>query len=281
MTSLGLHVRRSGHPDAPPLVLLHGWAMHHGIFDGLADHLGAAVDLWRIDLPGHGQSRAPVDTSEPLPHWRAALLDAAPPRAIWAGWSLGGRLAAQITLDDPQRVAGLILLASNPQFIRDSHWPHGMDPKHFAAFVNAVHTDYENTLMRFLALQVNGMCNARATLQTLRRRVFEFGRPDERALQQGLHLLEMLRYDERFADMACPTLLLLGERDLLAPPAAGLALLDALTDGSAVTVRGAGHAPFLSHTAAIAEYIKTFVSRVVALPDAAPPLPGAAPSHAV
>ena len=267
MTAFGLHVRRSGHPDAPPLVLLHGWAMHHGIFDGLAGQLGAAVDLWRIDLPGHGQSRAPVNTREPLPHWLAALLDAAPRRAIWAGWSLGGRLAAQVALHDPQRVAGLILLASNPQFIRDSHWPHGMDPKHFAAFVNAVHTHYENTLMRFLALQVNGMRNARATLQTLRRRVFEFGRPGERALQQGLQLLETLRYDERFADMACPTLLLLGERDLLAPPAAGLALSDTLADGAAVTLRGAGHAPFLSHTAVTAEHMKAFVARVAALPS--------------
>ena len=262
ITAQGLHIQRSGRPDALPLVLLPGWAMHHGVFDSLAHRLGDAVDLWRIDLPGHGKSRPLPDASQPLPHWLNALLDAAPARAIWAGWSLGGRLAAQITLDHPQRVAGLVMLASNPQFIRNARWPHGMAPAHFNAFAKTVRTDYEATLMRFLHLQVNGMNNARATLQTLRRRVFEFGRPSEQALQQGLHLLKTLRYDDRFAQIACLTLLLLGERDTLTPPAAGLALLDNLAAGAAVTLPGAGHAPFLSHTDATAAHLKAFIASV-------------------
>ena len=45
-------VRGSG----PPLVMLHGWAMHGGIFAPLAARLERHFQLHLVDLPGHGRS---------------------------------------------------------------------------------------------------------------------------------------------------------------------------------------------------------------------------------
>ena len=39
-----------------PLVLLHGWAMHAGIFGPLLDTLADDFELHLVDLPGHGRS---------------------------------------------------------------------------------------------------------------------------------------------------------------------------------------------------------------------------------
>ena len=51
----GLHVDVVG--SGPPLVLLHGWAMHGGIFAPLVEALRAHRTLHVVDLPGHGHSR--------------------------------------------------------------------------------------------------------------------------------------------------------------------------------------------------------------------------------
>ena len=50
-----LHVEVVGH--GPPLVLLHGWAMHGGVFAPLVARLRSRFTLHVVDLPGHGRSR--------------------------------------------------------------------------------------------------------------------------------------------------------------------------------------------------------------------------------
>src|SRR6476646_11598564 len=50
-----LHVEVIG--QGPPLVLLHGWAMHGGVFAPLVARLRDRYTLHVVDLPGHGLSR--------------------------------------------------------------------------------------------------------------------------------------------------------------------------------------------------------------------------------
>jgi len=52
---MGLYVDTSGH--GPPLLLLHGWAMHSGVFSALTERLREANTLYLVDFPGHGRSR--------------------------------------------------------------------------------------------------------------------------------------------------------------------------------------------------------------------------------
>ena len=85
----GLHIEVAG--EGPPLVLLHGWAMHGGVFAPLVEHLRTQRTLYVVDLPGHGLSRdSPVPLAiDPVVD---ALVDLLPP-APWLGWSLGGLVA--------------------------------------------------------------------------------------------------------------------------------------------------------------------------------------------
>ena len=47
-----LYVEWSG--SGPPLVLLHGWAMHGGLLAPLVPALSARYRVAVVDLPGHG-----------------------------------------------------------------------------------------------------------------------------------------------------------------------------------------------------------------------------------
>ena len=49
-----LHVEMYG--EGRPVVLLHGWGMHAGVFKPLAEQLARSNTVAAVDLPGHGES---------------------------------------------------------------------------------------------------------------------------------------------------------------------------------------------------------------------------------
>ena len=61
------------------------------------------------------------------------------------------------------------------------------------------------------------------------------------------------------ANIRCPTLLLMGEKDMLTPAQAGEETVRMLTHGHLKIISGAGHAPFLSHPEQLIESITTFI----------------------
>ena len=98
-----LFVESTGH--GPPLVLLHGWAMHSGIWGPIVAHLAHRFRVHAVDLPGHGYS-APVApcTLDAMAAAVDAALDAeARPLAV-LGWSLGGLVAMRWALARPATV---------------------------------------------------------------------------------------------------------------------------------------------------------------------------------
>jgi pimeloyl-ACP methyl ester carboxylesterase len=113
-----LHVVELGPRDAPgpPIVLLHGAssnlrAMQHP----LGDRLASTRRVILIDRPGHGWSaRDRVGDSTPEIQGRMiieALTRLGIDRVILVAHSWAGALALRMALDDPERVAGLVLLA--------------------------------------------------------------------------------------------------------------------------------------------------------------------------
>ena len=50
-----MHIETVG--QGPDLVLIHGWALHGGVFAPLVARLSGRFRLHLVDLPGHGHSR--------------------------------------------------------------------------------------------------------------------------------------------------------------------------------------------------------------------------------
>ena len=90
--SEALHVETAG--NGPPLVLLHGWAMHSGIWGPLVGRLARRFRVHAVDLPGHGHS--PLAGSFTLEGASTAVATSIPfdagPLTVF-GWSLGGLIA--------------------------------------------------------------------------------------------------------------------------------------------------------------------------------------------
>jgi pimeloyl-ACP methyl ester carboxylesterase len=113
-----LHVVEIGPREnaSPPIVMLHGAssnleAMRQPLGERLAEHHRVIL----IDRPGHGWStRARSEDSTPAVQSRminSVLEQLGIGEAIFVVHSWSGALGARIALDDPKRVAGLVMLA--------------------------------------------------------------------------------------------------------------------------------------------------------------------------
>ncbi len=232
--------------NGPDIVLLHGWGLHGGVFDTLVAVLAAQYRTTCIDLPGHGGSRD-VLPSGGLDAWVDAVMAAAPPRAAWLGWSLGGMLALRVAQRLPAHVRGLLLCCTTPKFVTAADWPQAQQAATLARFADDLQQDYRTTVQQFLALQVQGDDCARAVLRDLRARVFAHGQPHPDGLAGGLAILRDTDLREALPAIDVPARIIMGQHDRLTPPAAGEYLAAQLPQADCQVIPRAAHAPFLSH----------------------------------
>lgn len=252
------------HGSGPPLVLLHGWAMHGGVFAPLVARLADRFELHIVDLPGHGRSRDSMVPLEP-----AAVVEAVAARvpvAPWLGWSLGGMFALRAAATLPLQVPALVMVCSAPRFVRDvapidDDGRYGMSPEIFAGFARGLRDDYHGTLERFIALEAFGSGDARGELRALRNEVFARGEPPAAALAQGLDLLHGVDQRALLPGLAVPSLWLAGRRDRVVDPRAMRAAATRTPGARFEQVDHGGHAPFLTHAGEVADAIAGFLAR--------------------
>ncbi len=240
----------------PHLILLHGWAMHGGIFAPLLPHLQRHFKVRCINLPGHGSQHDSTLPLEFSAFWQGLLPTLERPVYV-LGWSLGGLFALHGALRFPEHLCGLILMNASPSFVARSDWPQGMPATVFRQFAADLAQDYDGTLRRFFMLEAQGSEHLRADLRRLQANAFEFGRPDPEVLRQGLYLLESTDLRAQLPQLHVPSLWLAGRRDRLVNPAAMQAAAE-LAGGDFHCDEHGGHAPFLTHPEAAANAIRMF-----------------------
>jgi pimeloyl-[acyl-carrier protein] methyl ester esterase len=253
-----LHVEIRG--EGPDLVLLHGWALHGGMWGPWLDRLAGHARLHVLDLPGHGRSRWPVPTHD-LDGLARAVFARIPRGAAVLGWSLGGMLALELARQHPRHVRALILMATTPKFLTGPDWEHGLQPAVLDEFTHGLAQDYRRTVQNFLALQTRGDEHALETLRMLRGKLASHGEPDPRALAAGLDVLRSADLRDALPRLAVPTLVIAGEHDRLTPPGAGRELAAQLPMARFRLVARSGHAPFLSHADEVLAEVLGFLAR--------------------
>ena len=253
--SSGLHVDVVG--NGPPLVLLHGWAMHGGVFAPLVARLRAVRTLHVVDLPGHGHS---VGCHVPLAlePCTEAVARAVPEGAPWCGWSLGGLVALHAAATRPDAVPALAMLCASPRFVRGDDWKYGVSAEIFRDFAAGLRSDYRGTLDRFVALEAFGSEHARDEIRALRDELFARCEPAAAVLADGLELLESADLRHVLPGLRAPSLWLAGRRDRLVDPRA-MREAAVLAGGAFEVVEHAGHAPFLTHADAVAARLLAFL----------------------
>ena len=127
----------AGPPDAPGLLLVHGFGGAKEDFDDHIDALARNHRVVTFDHRGHGESDAPDDPAayslDRLAADTLAVAEATGLRDLsLLGHSMGGMVVRRIVLSHPERLAALVLMDTSPGP------PPGLDPELIAFGVEIV-----------------------------------------------------------------------------------------------------------------------------------------------
>lgn len=242
-------VRVVGRADAGrTLVFVHGFGTDQSLWQGLVPAFG---DAWRIvllDNAGAGSSDpAAFVQSRYLGLRQYALdlvevLDALGARgAVAVGHSAGAMMALLASLERPELVSKLVLIAASPRYLDADGYRGGFTEDDLQRTYSAVIGNFAGWVDGFSPLAMNAPEKpelARHFADALRRI------PPQRALTV---LCSILQSDHR-ADVekvAAPTLLLHAREDVFVPDAVAAYLHARIAGSRLVTVNARGHFPHL------------------------------------
>jgi pimeloyl-ACP methyl ester carboxylesterase len=239
-----LHVRQSGPPDAPAVVLLHGFGSSLQTWDVWAKGLATTHRVVRIDLPGSGLS--PPDPAHDYRDERSldmlmALMDSLGlQRTSLVGHSMGGRIAWTFAAKFPERVDKLVLVA--PDGFASFGFEYGK-PMDVPATLGLMRHVLPKPLLRMNLQSAYARPEALSDAATTRyhdlilapgARQAMLDRLRQTVLQEPVPLLRQIK---------APTLLVWGEADAMIPLSNAQDYLQALQSSRLVSWPQVGHLP--------------------------------------
>jgi pimeloyl-ACP methyl ester carboxylesterase len=240
----------------PTVVFVHGAANDHSVWLLQSRYFAYhGSNVLAVDLPGHGRSGGEALRSvEAIADWLVAVLDAAGvPQAALVGHSLGSLAVLAAAARHCGRVTKIALLGpAVPMTVSDVL----LD----AAKAND-HVAYEliNGWSHSAGKQLGGnpvpgmwmIGHAMRLMERTRPGVLHTDLAACHAYAGGL---------DAAANVRCPALLMVGARDLMAPPKSAQALIGALADARVVTLPDCGHAMMAEQPDAVLDALAAFLS---------------------
>ena len=112
-----IHLRDEGDSEAPPIVLLHGHSEDLHTWNQLVKHLVEDYRVIRFDLRRHGLTGPALDNQYGIESYVSDLSLVIEHLGInscdLVGHSMGGRIAVKFTMENPNTVRNLVLLAAS------------------------------------------------------------------------------------------------------------------------------------------------------------------------
>ena len=222
-------------------VLIHGLSEEHSVWSQKKSFLQRSLNVISYDVRGFGTSPvgAGNGTVGQMADDLAQILSAHSAIPAWlVGFSMGGVIAQRFALDFPERVQGLVLIASSCSVGRAG-----------VAFFNSRMEQAAQGGLDAITLITQGDANGC------------FAVDDEQLIEQYRQLrtaavkdvngyLNACRAMLRLADepmtselgaIDCPTMVLAGELDPYCPPRASAMITDAIPGAELTVIPGAGH----------------------------------------
>ena len=241
--------------SAPWVAFIHGAAHDHSVWNQQSRYLAHhGYNVLAIDLPGHGRSAGqPLESIGALADWLLATLEAAGiASAALVGHSMGSLIALESAARAPERVTRLALIgtavpmpvseallatsraAPEAAFRMVNQWSHAP-----ASLVGGHPVP---------GLWMTGM--NLALMRRSRPGALHTDLSNCNAYQNGLAAAAKVR---------CPTLMVIGKRDLMTPARAAADLQKALPDVRSIIIEDAGHAMMAEQPAAVLAALRDFI----------------------
>lgn len=249
--------RRPVPAGQPPVVFVHGAGGTHQHWLYQVRDLNSPDRgdqprplTYAVDLPGHGRSAgAGRESIQAYGDWLVAFLDALEvQRAILVGHSMGGAIALDVALRQPQRVAGLGLVATGARLKVAPTILEGILTEHQAA----VH------------LICDWAFGPEAPPELVRLGRRQMGQVPAAVLYGDFVACDAFDVCDRLSHITAPTLVLCGTRDRMTPVKYSTYLREHIPGASLQQVEGAGHMVMIERPQATVRALAAFAGTLQA-----------------
>ena len=229
---------RTGPREHGTVVLLHGVGFDLTYWDRQIEALAPAYDVIALDLPGHGRSLAKPEfwTFPNITRTIADLIRMAGDAPVHLiGISFGGMIAQQVVLEHPSLVRSLTLIATAPSFPEPVR--AGMRARAATTRSGGMQAVLTSSLERWLTAET------RAKRPDLVDRITKTVLGDDPAIHAAIWELIADHFDveARLGEIACPTLVLVGEQDQSTPPAVASRMAAAISGAKRTILPATSH----------------------------------------
>jgi len=242
-------------PLKPGIVFIHGVASDHSVWTLQARYFAHhGFNVLAVDLPGHGKSFGEAKTTiEQYAEWLINLLDnGAIKNAALVGHSMGSLIALDLAARYPARVTRLGLLGCC--------MPMPVSEVLLDAALNRPQDAFDMLNIWGHAPQTKwGQSPVPGTsLMMSYKRLLERSRPG--VLAKGLAACQAFSMDETaLKNIAAPTLIISGTRDMMTPPKTNFSLASLIADAHLVTLENSGHAMMQEAPGEVLDALKKFI----------------------
>lgn len=264
VNGISIHYERQG--QGQPLLLIAGLGYDHWIFGSLAAALAGRFEVIVFDNRGAGRSAKPAGpySAPMMAADTAGLIEALGlgPMAVF-GHSMGGLIAQQLVLDRPDLVSHLILASTN--FGGPNHVP--VSPEALAVMLDTTSDPVTRLHNGVTIAATPGFPQREPELysEIINYRLTGPVGPVEYQAQLavGLGLVTPeAAFENKLHRVACPTLILFGEHDVVVPVANAALLADRIAGSQVQILPGCGHIFPLEAPAVAAAAIERWFDRV-------------------
>ncbi len=242
-----LHYEEKG--SGRPVVFLHGVWMSARFF---AKQLGPVGERFRailLDLRGHGRSEK-TESGHTIPEYAAdlrAFLEALGLRdAVLVGWSMGAFVIWEYVKQfGTDGIAGTVVVDESASDFGWDDWPHGIvTPEMLRDLNEGVQSDRETLIRHFIPL----MFKDDVAPEDVEWMAAEMAAPPAGVASAILVDQTLRDYRNDLGKVDVPTLVAFGADEKLLPVAAGVHLVEHLSNARLVVFGDSSHCPFLEES---------------------------------
>ncbi len=253
----GIELNYTVEGEGPWLVMSHSLACDSSMWDEQAAVLRRSYKVLRFDTRGHGKSDAPAleYTLEMLAYDVHGLLQGlGVERCHWVGLSMGGMIGQTFALKFPGMFATLVLADTTSRYAPDALplWQGRIK----TAQAQGMEALVESTLGRWFTepfRQSHPEVTARVGGQIRGTPVPGF--------VGCCHAIPKINLTHRLKEIACPTLVIVGEQDAGTPPEMSREIHAALPGSQLVLIPSASHLSNIEQPQAFTRALTTFLNK--------------------
>ncbi|MBR6026082.1 MAG: alpha/beta fold hydrolase [Neisseriaceae bacterium] len=240
-------------------LLLHGWGTNSAVFSDFIPHLDGFY-CNAIDMPGHGNANESDSFSLIQIADDIASKIKTPQHLL--GWSLGGFVAILIAARHKDKVLSLTLCCSFARYTKSCDYPEGIDIHRWQKNVQAFENNYPNSVLDIFKSQSLTLPETMLDFEQLAKNVIAHKLPTLKVLQDSTDALINADARHLLPQITCPTLILVGTKDLITNPSMGNYLYQHLPNAKLHYFHKSAHMPFVSEKIECATLLKDFWSKL-------------------